>query len=216
MKRAIAVIAFVIGAWCCGGSSTPTTPTPTPAPTPAPPTVTALSVIGCGCTSGGTCTAPANCALTATAQLSNGTTQAVTTQTQWNSTNPSVADVASNGTVTVRNAGVADITAVYQGKLGGVTVSVPPPWSQSGVGDNVFTMPTYVTRARVDATYTGFCQNFIVRISTQVTSLINVIIGTCSSADTRSPFTGTYAINNGGTVTITSSTGVNWTFTQLR
>jgi len=127
-----------------------------------------------------------------------------------------VATVSSSGAVTVQNAGGTDITAVYQGKLGGITLSVPPPWSQSGVGDNVFTMPTYVTRTRIDAMFSGFCQNFIARINTQATTLVNVIIGTCSSADTRSPFSGTYSINNGGTVTITNSTGVNWMFTQLR
>jgi hypothetical protein len=49
-----------------------------------------------------------------------------------------------------------------------------------------------------------------------VGSIINVIVGTCSVADTRSPFTGTYAINNGGVVSITSSTGIAWTFTEIR
>jgi len=141
----------------------------------------------------------------------------VTSQATWSSTNQSVATVSSSGAVTVQNTGATDVTAVYQGKLGGITLNVPPAWSQNGVGDNVFTMPAYVTRTRIDATYTGSnCQNFIARISTQPTTLVNVIIGTCSVADTRSPFTGTYAINNGGTVTITNSTGVNWTFTQLR
>ena len=81
-----------------------------------------------------------------------------------------------------------------------------PLFTRSGIGDTVFDVPTTVTRLRIDATYTGSCQNFIVRISTTVTSLVNVIIGTCSVADTRSPFSGTYAINNGGTVSITSST----------
>lgn len=98
----------------------------------------------------------------------------------------------------------------------------PPPVQQnpifttSGSGDNTFTMPSYVTRVRIDATYSGSCQNFIVRVSTQLTSLVNIIIGTCSVADTRSPFTGTYAIRNGGVVEIVSSTGINWTFTEQR
>ena len=213
MKRLI-IVAMLCSA--CGGNS-PTTPTPTPTPTPpATPTVTSVAVTTTGCTNGSTCTVPATLQLSAVATLSNGSTQTVTTQAQWSSTNPSVAEVSQSGVVTARNTGGADVTAVYQGKLGGVTINVPPPWSQTGVGDNVFKVPTYVTRMRIDATYGGSCQNFIVRISTQPTSLVNVIIGTCSVADTRSPFTGTYAINNGGVVTITSSTGVNWTFTQLR
>jgi hypothetical protein len=73
---------------------------------------------------------------------------------------------------------------------------------------------------RIDGTYIGTggngCSNFIVRISTTVTSLVNVIVGSCSIADSRSPFSGTYAINNGGTVTITSSTAMAWTFTEVR
>jgi hypothetical protein len=100
--------------------------------------------------------------------------------------------------------------------ISGTGVNPNPIFVQSGIGDSVFTLPSYVTRVRVDASFSGSCQNFIVRVSTSTLSLINVIIGTCSVADTRSPFTGTYAINNGGVVTITNSTGVNWTFTELR
>jgi hypothetical protein len=212
MRRAASCLVLLVTVAC---GSSPTTPTPTPTP-PAAPTVSTVAVTATGCTNGSTCAVASTLQLSAVATLSNGTTQSVTTQAQWTSTNPSVAEVSASGVVTARNTGSADVTAVYQGKTGGVTISVPPPFSQSGSGDNVFTIPSTVTRIRIDATYTGSCQNFIVRISTQPTSLVNVIIGTCSVADTRSPFTGTYAINNGGTVTITNSTGINWTFTQLR
>lgn len=98
--------------------------------------------------------------------------------------------------------------------VSGTGVNPNPIFVQSGVGDNVFTLPSYVTRVRVDATYGGSCQNFIVHIGTALP--INIIIGTCSVADTRSPFSGTYSVSNGGVVTITSSTGVAWTFTELR
>lgn len=214
--RSLVVLATSLLVSACGSS--PTTPSPSPTPTPTPnPTVVSVAVQGgAGCSNGATCQAPSNQQLVATATLSNGTTQTVTTQATWSSTNVSVADVNTSGAVTVRNAGTADITAVYQGKLGGVTFNVPPPWAQSGSGDNVFVVPSFVTRVRIDATYNGSCQNFIARISTSPTSLVNTIIGTCSVAETRSPFSGTYAINNGGTVTITSSTGINWTFTQVR
>jgi len=68
---------------------------------------------------------------------------------------------------------------------------------------------------RVDATYGGSCQNFIVKSGTSL--LINVIIGTCSVADTHSPFSGTYVIASGGSqISITGSTGVAWTFTESR
>lgn len=125
----------------------------------------------------------------------------------------------SGFTVTISASGfVSVVRAITLTTNTTLTLSLLPAqvFTASGTGDNVFTIPTYVTRVRVDATYVGNCQNFIVRISSSVTSLINIIIGTCSVADTRSPFSGTYAINSGGTVTITSSTGVNWTFTELR
>ena len=211
----LAIVTIAASFLSACGSSSPTAPAPTPPPPPVAATVVSLAVAGASCANGATCQVPSTLTLTATASFSDGTTQNVTGQATWSSTNPSVASVSA-GVVTARATGGTDVTAVFQGKLGGVTVSVPPPFSQSGVGDNVFAIPSFVTRVRVDATYGGTCQNFIVRISTQPTSLINVIIGTCSVADTRSPFSGTYAINNGGTVTITNSTGVNWTFTQLR
>ncbi len=64
------------------------------------------------------------------------------------------------------------------------------------------------------ATYPGFCQNFIVRASGSL--LINIIIGTCTVADTRTPFSGTYTVPAGSQIQITGSTGVSWTFTEVR
>lgn len=207
MKRLI-IVALLCSA--CGGSS-PTTPTPTPTPPPpAAPTVSSVSVSGGGCSNGGTCSAPTNFQLTAIATLSNGTTQTVTTQAAWSSTNPSVASVSGSGTVTVQNAGGADITAVYQGKLGGVTVSVPPAWSQAGTGNNVFDMPTFVSRVRITGRYTGFTTNFIIKIGGRLT--VNELLGTGWPSTT---YDGTHAVT-GGQVEITNSSGVAWTFTQVR
>jgi hypothetical protein len=97
-----------------------------------------------------------------------------------------------------------------------LSVSLLPSqlFTQSGVGDNVFTIPGYVTRVRVDGSFQGSCQNFIVNANNRL--LINVIIGTCSVADTKSPFTGTYAISGATSVAITGSTGIAWTFTEVR
>jgi hypothetical protein len=53
--------------------------------------------------------------LLATATVSNGTTQAVTSQAQWNSPNVSVADMRDAGAVTVHNLGAGIITAAYEG-----------------------------------------------------------------------------------------------------
>jgi hypothetical protein len=67
---------------------------------------------------------------TATATMSNGTSQTVTTQATWQSSNTSVATVSSTGLVTAVGAGSADIRATYQSVSGSAAVTVaaaPPP-----------------------------------------------------------------------------------------
>lgn len=86
-------------------------------------------------------------------------------------------------------------------------------WSHSGTGNTVFTMPAYFARVRIVGSYTGFCENFIVRIGGR--SALNEILGTCSIASgTR--YDGVHLTNGGGTVEITSSTGVSWSFVEQR
>jgi hypothetical protein len=46
-------------------------------------------------------------------------------------------------------------------------------------------------------------------------SIINVILGTCSVADARS-IDSTYLTGGGGVVQITGSTGIQWTFIEIR
>jgi hypothetical protein len=116
------------------------------------------------------------------------------------------------GTITVNSdatGGTSTIQVIASGTLDGV-----PVFSQSGTGDNVFTIPSYVSRLSVVGNYSGSCQNFIVHANGS--SLINVIIGTCSVADTRSPFRGTYTVPAGARIDILSSTGVGWNFTEVR
>lgn len=85
-------------------------------------------------------------------------------------------------------------------------------WTNGGVGDTVFTMPAYFGRVQIVGIPSTSCQNFIVHIGGQFK--VNVILGTCSVADAR-----TYdgiVTTTGGTVEIVSSTGVNWSFTEVR
>ncbi|MDO8836078.1 MAG: Ig-like domain-containing protein [Vicinamibacterales bacterium] len=120
---------------CGGGGSSPAAPSPAPAP--AAPTVTAITVTGPGCVAGlaasGTtsirtlCTAKdvrrgSTLQLAATAALSDSTTQTVTSQAQWTSSNQNVATVSSAGLVTILTTGESDVVAAYQGKSGGHTV----------------------------------------------------------------------------------------------
>lgn len=232
MRRVLSVAAIALFVSACGSSSSTTSPTPT---VPATPTkiITVSGNLAFGNVNIGqsadrtfTISNSGNALLTFTSlSCSGGSGSAGYTAS------PTTGTVAPGGTTTVTvhfaptTSGFLScvLSVVGDQTSGGAAINVSgtgvnpnPIFVQSGVGDNVFTLPSYVTRVRVDATYTGSCQNFIVHVSTSVVSLINVIIGTCSVADSRSPFSGTYAISNGGVVSITGSTGINWTFTELR
>ena len=84
-------------------------------------------------------------------------------------------------------------------------------FTKSGSGDAVFDIPARVTRIRVQGTFNGATSNFIVKVAGS--NIVNVIIGT-----SRDPVAldGTYALVGGGTVEITSSSGVLWTFTEVQ
>lgn len=100
-------VALTVAAWAC---SDPTSPSNTT--TNTTPTVTAVSVSGDAPNIG------AASQFTATATLSNSTTQTVTPQATWTSSNTNVATVNSAGLVTGVNAGSADISATYQSVSG--------------------------------------------------------------------------------------------------
>lgn len=61
---------------------------------------------------------------TAIANMSDGSSPNVTSQSQWSSTNPSVATVDSNGVVTALAPGATTIAATYQGQSGFVPLTV--------------------------------------------------------------------------------------------
>jgi hypothetical protein len=62
--------------------------------------------------------------VTATAFLSDGTRQDVTTQASWQSSNPAVITISATGLMTSVTSGVVTITATYQGKSNGMNVAV--------------------------------------------------------------------------------------------
>jgi hypothetical protein len=62
--------------------------------------------------------------LTATATLSNGSTQAITTLATWQSSNAAVLTVSPSGVATALSAGDTDVTATYVGVKGSLHVSV--------------------------------------------------------------------------------------------
>lgn len=89
----------------------------------------------------------------------------------------------------------------------------PPIFTRSGIGADVFDLPSGVSRVRIEGTYSGFCENFIIHIGGS--SIVNEILGTCSSASGTS-FSGTFLTPTGRTVEIKNATGISWTFTEVR
>ncbi len=119
----VTIAAALLCSACSGGSQ----------PTPPPPTVTGVSVTGAASSP-----APGDTAqLSATASFSDGTTQAVTSQAAWATTNASVATVSSSGLATFLSAGEADLKATYRGTTGTSHVTVspkgPPRFQLSGI-----------------------------------------------------------------------------------
>ena len=64
---------------------------------------------------------------TAMGNYADNSTQNLTGQVQWSSSNPNVASVDSSGNVTAKGAGTATITASYGGKQGQSTITVTAP-----------------------------------------------------------------------------------------
>jgi hypothetical protein len=84
-------------------------------------------------------------------------------------------------------------------------------FSKTGTGDTVFTIPANVTRIRIQGSYSGTSSTFFVDIAGK--SVVAELVGT--SYDPMN-FDGTYLLTGGGTVEITSSSGVAWTFTEVQ
>ena len=63
---------------------------------------------------------------TATAALSDGTTQDVTSLAAWQSSDTTAATVSSTGVVTAVAAGTVDVTATYQSVIGPDEITIAP------------------------------------------------------------------------------------------
>ena len=82
---------------------------------------------------------------------------------------------------------------------------------RSGTGDSVFDMPADVARVRIIGTYSGGSSNFIVRIGGRL--IVNELLGTFWG---QTRYDGTLLTGGGGVVAITNSSGVNWSFEEVR
>jgi hypothetical protein len=118
------VLAVVILAAACGSKPPSAGPSPTPSspPSATPPSVLRITVAG----NISLTTIGETSQLTATAQLSDGTTQDVSAVATWTSTDPVTLEVSSRGMVTVRRYGAAYVYAAYVGKQSGLTIRATP------------------------------------------------------------------------------------------
>jgi hypothetical protein len=123
--RQCLVLGVLLAFSACGSKGNPVTPPPPPpTPPPAPPTVTLSSVSVSG---GNAVTVGQTVQFTATANMSNGTTQNVSTTASWQSSNASIATVSNTGLATGVAQGNADIRATFQGMTGSLGLQVNPP-----------------------------------------------------------------------------------------
>lgn len=117
LRLIAAALAAATVAACGGGGSTPSSPTPPASTTPPAPTVSALRIDGLDAIRTGFFSD-----YTATATLSNGTTQTVTPT--WTSSNSSIASVDSSGRLTGINHGSITLTATHQGAAASKNVAI--------------------------------------------------------------------------------------------
>jgi hypothetical protein len=197
---ALGILLIIFSLSSCNKESTPTTPTVPAIPTPISVTVTSSnSIILIGQTE----------QMTATITMSDGTTKPGTGT--WVSENAGIASVNQSGLVTGISPGEVNIYFDQTGGgRGGKKLTVRTIWSRSGQGDMVFDMPTYVSRVRIIGIYTGYSSNFIVYVGGHL--LVNELLGTGWGTTS---YDGTL-LTTGGVVEIKYSSGVSWSFTEVR
>lgn len=111
----VGAVALTLFTGACGSATSPTTTTTTT-------TVTLSTVV----VSGSPPVLGATSQFTATAKMSDATTQDVTSQATWASSDTSIATVSSSGFVEGLSAGQVKITATYQNLTGSHTFTVGP------------------------------------------------------------------------------------------
>jgi len=109
-SRSLVIVLFaaIIASGCGGGS--------TPGPAPTPVTVTGVTVSGGS--GAGSPVVGDTVQFTATATFSDGTTQTVTGQVTWESSNTAIVTITSGGLATFVAQGDADIKATYRSSSG--------------------------------------------------------------------------------------------------
>src|SRR5262249_29998975 len=117
--------------------------------------------------------------LTATAAMSDGSTQNVTATASWQSSNAAVANVSTSGIVTAATSGAVTITATFQGASGAATVTV------------TITPTTPSNRSSMTATVDGVAWSAVtvLALRTPIPNLASGVLGVTGT----NAFTGAYS-----------------------
>jgi carboxypeptidase family protein len=195
--------------------------------------VLAASLFAASCGSSTSSTTPTSTATTTTYTLSGTVTATTTgaaivgaTVTIAGGANPGLATTTdSNGSYSLTgltaSAFMVEVTATHFNPVidsvtltGSQTLNVPlsptPLFIMRGEGNAVFNMPTTVSRVHIVGTYLGVTSSFVVTIGGQI--VVNDLVGSQWMPPASD---GTYA-TTGGSVAITNSTGVSWSFIEVR
>lgn len=89
-------------------------------------------------------------------------------------------------------------------------VRTGPVWQRDGAGNTVFDMPAAISRVRIVGTYRSNSSNFIVRVGGRL--VVNELLGRSWGQER---YEGVHQVS-GGVVAITNSSGVEWSFTEVR
>ena len=100
-----------------GNSGTPTSPTPTPTPSATVRSVTLTSAA----------TSSTSYHVTAKADMSDGSSRDVTTQSQWTTSDATLATISSSGVLTVLRSGEVEVRATYQNVTGALKLALTVP-----------------------------------------------------------------------------------------
>jgi hypothetical protein len=188
------VVALGALAAACGQSTTPT---------PSPPAVTAVAITG-------TFTLPAagqTSQLVATATFANGTSQVVTNQAKWLSSNPTVATVTTTGLVEALTYGTAIVTATFQGAndSGTVTIALNMTGTWKGTAtDSVESAQLASVLTQPGTTISGTAS----LVDTSGTQASGSFSGTVSNTGSTVNFTVTGTGSGGGQTCTVTLTGV--------
>jgi hypothetical protein len=127
--------------------------------------------------------------------------------------------------LTVGNANVSASANEFPEAIAGVHIDrgstldfqlEPPPWTARGHGTDVFEVPAWVSRVRIEGAFEGAqgkCEALAVRFAGS--NILNATLGTCANGVLR--YQGVHLMSNGGMVEmITPSTLVGWRLEWLR